>query len=176
MRQSRKYRSPWAAMLWSLVLPGFGQLYNRDYVIGIALIVLEFLINVKADLNLALLYSFRGKLADAHEIGNLGWGLFYPSFYAFAMWQALNYAINFNKHQQGNEGATRTYLSGFFLGLVIGMDFGLFWHDSRIADTVPLMDYPVFNGLLFGLLFGGIGHFLEKYLYRKNKRPHTLNE
>ncbi|MCM3763948.1 hypothetical protein [Neobacillus niacini] len=176
MRQSRKYRSPCAAMLWSLMLPGFGQLYNRDFVTGFALIVLEIVINVKSELNQVLLYSFRGKLAEAHEIGDLGWGLFYPSFYAFAMWQALNFAIDFNKKQQGNEGATRTYLSGFFLGLVIGMDFGLFWHDSWIADTVPLMDYPVFNGLLFGLVFAAIGHWLEKNLYRKNKRPKSIQE
>lgn len=176
MRQKRKYRSPCAAMLWSLMLPGFGQLYNRDFVTGFALIILEVIINVKADLNLALLYSFRGKLIEAHEIGDLRWGLFYPSFYCFAMWQALNYAINFNKQQLGDGGAVRTYLSGFFLGLAIGMDFGLFWHDSRVAGIFPLMDYPVFNGLLFGLLIACLGHFLEKNLYRKNKRPQTMQE
>jgi hypothetical protein len=176
MRLSRKYKSPCAAMLWSLVLPGFGQLYNRDFINGFAMILLEFIINVKADLNLTLLFSFRGKLAQAHEFGDLRWGLFYPSFYAFAMWQALNFAIDYNKKQKGKGGANRTYLSGFFLGLVIGMDFGLFWHDSRLAHIVPLLDYPVFNGLLWGLLLGAIGHFLEKNLYRKNKRPETLHE
>ncbi|MDV2687061.1 DUF5683 domain-containing protein, partial [Alkalihalophilus lindianensis] len=60
MRQNRPYQSPYAAMLWSLVLPGFGQLYNKDYVIGFVLLVLEFLVNLKSDLNITLLYSFMG--------------------------------------------------------------------------------------------------------------------
>ncbi|MED4224262.1 hypothetical protein [Neobacillus cucumis] len=42
MRSSRPHKSPLAAMFWSVVLLGFGQLYNLDYFIGIVLLVLEF--------------------------------------------------------------------------------------------------------------------------------------
>lgn len=70
MRSSRPYKSPNAAMLWSLVLPGFGQLYNKNYFIGIILLVLEFLINLKSHLNLVLVNTFNGDLLDAHESAN----------------------------------------------------------------------------------------------------------
>lgn len=53
MRQSRQYKSPYAALFWSCVLPGFGQFYNKDYIVGAVLIVLEFLINLNSNLNLS---------------------------------------------------------------------------------------------------------------------------
>ncbi len=170
MRQNRPYQSPYAAMLWSLVLPGFGQLYNKDYVIGFVLLVLEFLVNLKSDLNITLLYSFMGNLQASHQSVDYGWGLFYPSIYGFAIWQAFNSAKASNRRAAGKEAEQRTYLTGFAIGLTIGMDFGLFWHDQSWIKMSIMLDFPVFNGLTFGLLFGAIGHLLEKKLYRKNKK------
>ena len=63
--------SPTAAMLWSLCIPGFGQLYNRDYINGLVLVALEFLINVQAKLNLAILFSFRGQIDVANQIADI---------------------------------------------------------------------------------------------------------
>ncbi|PGV53344.1 DUF5683 domain-containing protein [Bacillus sp. AFS037270] len=173
MRSSRPYKSPNAAMLWSLVLPGFGQLYNKDYFIGIILLVLEFLINLKSHLNLVLVNTFNGDLLHAHESANYSWGLFYPSLYGFAIWHAYNSAKANNNKLEGKTVEKRTYFSGFFIGLVIGMDFGLFWHDGSLIKTFPFLDYPVFNGVLFGLLLGLIGNVLEKELYRKSQKKST---
>lgn len=172
MRQSRQYKSPWAAMLWSVVLPGLGQLYNKDYLIGFLLIVLEFLVNMKSKLNIALIYSFNGDLNAAHHAVDYSWALFYPSIYGYALWQAFNAAKANNGKLDGREGERRTYFSGFFIGLVIGMDFGLFWHDSRfIVDhsVIRLLDFPLYNGIFLGGLLGIIGHIMENKVYRKYK-------
>ncbi|MBT2728272.1 hypothetical protein J7E63_15165 [Bacillus sp. ISL-75] len=67
MRQSRQYKSPFAAMLWSCVLPGFGQLYNKDYIVGAVLIGLEFIVNLNSNLNISLIDSFIGDINSAHH-------------------------------------------------------------------------------------------------------------
>jgi hypothetical protein len=38
-------------VLWSIALPGFGQLLNGKFLKGLLLIVLEFLINVQSNFN-----------------------------------------------------------------------------------------------------------------------------
>lgn len=172
MRQSRQYKSPYAAMLWSCVLPGFGQFYNKDYMIGAVLIGLEFLVNLNSNLNLSLIDSFIGDANSAHHVIDYRWALFYPSLYGYAIWQAFNAAIANNNKMIGKDADQRTYLSGFFLGMVLGMDFGLFWHDSSfITDhtVIRLLDFPVFNGLAFGVLIGIFGHIMENKVYRKQK-------
>ncbi|WP_413305666.1 hypothetical protein AA0X95_04155 [Bacillus sp. 1P10SD] len=178
MRQSRQYRSPYAAMLWSLVLPGFGQMYNKDYIVGFVLMVWEILVNVKSHLNITLLNTFNGDLRAAHQIIDYQWGLFYPSIYCFALWQAFNSAVVNNNRLAGVEGEKRTYFSGFFLGMVVGMDFGLFWHNAHIFNhfaAAKVWDYPVFNGIILGLFLGLLGHQLENKVYRKYKRKITPN-
>ncbi|MFP5116410.1 hypothetical protein ACSU64_29310 [Bacillaceae bacterium C204] len=171
MRQSRHYKSPYAAMLWSCVLPGFGQFYNRDYIVGSLLIGLEFIVNLNSNLNLSLLETFNGDIHSAHHVIDYRWALFYPSIYGYAIWQALNSAKANNNKLDGKEVVHRTYLSGFFIGVVLGMDFGLFWHDSSFFSHFPVMkflDFPVLNGLLLGLMTGTLAHIIENKIYRKS--------
>jgi hypothetical protein len=176
MRHRREYKSPYAAAVWSMVLPGFGQLYNKDYIIGFVLLGFEFLINLYSNLNLALVHSFTGDFAQAHSVIDYSWGMFYPSLYAFSIWQAFNAAKAHNdKDLDGMQ--KRTYHTGFFIGLVIGMDCGLFWHEfefSKQYRTLSILDMPVFSGLLFGLLLGSLGYFLEKTIYRKKRAAREL--
>ncbi|MBM7573285.1 hypothetical protein [Aquibacillus albus] len=40
------YKSPLAAAMWSALLPGFGQLYVRDYIIGFSLVAWEIVVNI----------------------------------------------------------------------------------------------------------------------------------
>lgn len=172
MRQRREYKSPYAAMLWSMLLPGFGQIYNKDYCMGIVLIGFEILVNLNANLNLALLFSFNGDFMQAHDVINYRWAMFYPSLYGFSMWQAFNAAKANNDKKFSEQVSRRTYLTGFFAGMVIGMDFGLFWHDYaliRESRFFFFLDMPVFNGILYGLLFGIVGCTLEKTIYRKRR-------
>lgn len=155
-----------------MVLPGFGQLYNKDYILGFVLLVLEFIINLYSNLNLALVYSFTGDFTLAHNVIDYKWGMFYPSIYAFSIWQAFNAAKAHNHRVHDHQQNERTYFTGFFIGLVIGMDFGLFWHDYSFLNpykVLNLLNMPVFSGLTFGLIFGFLGNYLEKTIFRKMK-------
>ena len=75
-------------LLWSIALPGFGQLLNGKYVKGIVFLILELLINFKANLNTVIILSFQGEIKNAIEATNYHWLLFYPCLYFFAIWDA----------------------------------------------------------------------------------------
>jgi hypothetical protein len=73
-------------ILWSIAIPGFGQLLNGKLLKGILLITLEFLINVNSHLNHAIILSFQGDTLASLNATNLQWLMFYPCVYMFAMW------------------------------------------------------------------------------------------
>ncbi|MGM7722088.1 hypothetical protein [Metabacillus sp. Hm71] len=75
-------------ILWSIALPGFGQILNQQILKGTLFIVLEFLINVQSNFNLAIMYSFLGEIQNAIEVTNYQWLMFYPCLYMFAIWDA----------------------------------------------------------------------------------------
>lgn len=79
-------------IFWSIALPGFGQLLNRQYVKGIVFIFLEFLINVQSNFNEAIRLSFIGEMETAFYVIDYQWLMFYPCLYFFAMWDAFKYA------------------------------------------------------------------------------------
>jgi hypothetical protein len=83
----RKGRSS-EALLWSIALPGFGQLLNKKYLKGIILIALEILINMKSNLNEVLILSFQGNIRRSVEATDYQWLMFYPCVYMFAIWDA----------------------------------------------------------------------------------------
>lgn len=76
-------------LLWSIALPGFGQLLNGKYLKGFVFIALEFLINVKACLNQVIMLSFQGDIQQAIAHVDYQWLLFYPCLYFFVMWDAF---------------------------------------------------------------------------------------
>src|SRR5699024_9250753 len=75
-------------LLWSIALPGFGQLLNKKYVKGIFFILVEIFINVKAVLNVVIVHSFLGQMELAVDKTNYLWLMFYPCLYLFAIWDA----------------------------------------------------------------------------------------
>ncbi|MBD2870894.1 hypothetical protein [Paenibacillus arenilitoris] len=75
-------------LLWSIALPGFGQILNRKYVKGLFFILLEFVVNVKSNFNEVILLSFHGDIQSAIEKTDYQWLLFYPCLYLFAAWDA----------------------------------------------------------------------------------------
>ena len=77
------------ALLWSIALPGFGQLLNGKYVKGILFIFLEFLVNVQASFNEVILFSFNGKIEEAIAHADYQWLMFYACLYFYAMWDAF---------------------------------------------------------------------------------------
>src|SRR5699024_6540294 len=85
---SKNVEKPKEILLWSIAFAGFGQLLNRKYVKGILLIVLEFLINVKGNINWVILLSFQGEIQQAIQQADYQWLMFYPCLYFFAIWDA----------------------------------------------------------------------------------------
>ncbi len=155
------YKSPCSALLWSLVLPGFGQFYNGQLFIGFFLMVLEVLINYSSNLNLAIYHTFRGELQQAHQVVHYNWGLFYPSLWGYGMWQAYNEAISINNtlREKGiSEPLKKADFTGMLFGLVAGMVLGLFFQFIFIS--------PVYTGLAIGLLGAIIGYLVEKCIYK----------
>lgn len=84
MNQNNKYEK----LLWSIALPGFGQILNGRFLKGLLFIMLEFLINAQSNLNVVILLSFHGEIEQAIQQTNYQWLMFYPCLYFFAMWDA----------------------------------------------------------------------------------------
>ncbi|PLR89121.1 hypothetical protein [Bacillus sp. T33-2] len=76
-------------LIWSIALPGFGQLLNGKYVKGILFILLEVVINVQANFNEVIYFSFNGEIEKAISAADYQWLMFYPCLYFFAMWDAF---------------------------------------------------------------------------------------
>ncbi|CAG7635847.1 hypothetical protein PAESOLCIP111_03711 [Paenibacillus solanacearum] len=117
-------------LLWAIALPGFGQFLNKQYVKGITLIILEFVINTQAHLNLLIIYSFQGDIDGAIQVTDYHWLMFYPCLYMFGMWDAYKDA-----------GTTAPFA---YLPFVLGAFFG----------TVGIMFSTKLK--LFGVLFGPV--------------------
>ncbi|MBM7693728.1 hypothetical protein JOC77_003172 [Peribacillus deserti] len=76
-------------LIWSIALPGFGQLLNGKYLKGIVFILLEIIINVQSNFNEVIYYSFNGEIGKSIHQANYQWLMFYPCIYFFAMWDAF---------------------------------------------------------------------------------------
>ncbi len=150
------YKSPFAAAFWSACLPGFGQFYVRDYIVGIILGVWEIGLNLMSNLNLSIYYSFTGELQQSLEVVDWQWGLFYPSVYVFNIWHAYDRAnvINSELEERGVPKPNKCSKNqGIFIGLFLGMFTGLHWN---------FLVSPVFSGVVLGVGLGGIGFLIEK--------------
>lgn len=150
------YRSPHMALLWSLAIPGFGQLYNRDYLVGVLLVILEFLINTRSNLNLAIYYSFRAQFWLVAQSVNLQWLLFYPCVYAFASWHAYNQARQINYTESNSSDKRQTFYNGIFIGAAFGGTLGVIY--SYYIG-------PVLGGLI-GMGLGGASGFIIEQFWR----------
>ncbi|RNB92832.1 hypothetical protein EDM56_00050 [Brevibacillus fluminis] len=75
-------------ILWSIALPGFGQLLNGKFLKGLTLLGLEFLINQKSHLNQIIMASFQGDIPLAIRLTDYQWLMFYPCVYMFAIYDA----------------------------------------------------------------------------------------
>jgi hypothetical protein len=155
-------KSPWAALLWSLTMAGFGQLYNRDYIIAFALLGSEIIVNFNANLNLSVVYTFHAEFLKSHDVVNYQWALFYPSIWGFGMWQAYNRTRETNSDSK----TKKTGLTGLLFGLVSGMNIGLILHVQALEEEMPIFMSPVINGLTLGVTGALLGHQVAKYIQR----------
>ncbi|MCI3921207.1 hypothetical protein MO973_13275 [Paenibacillus sp. TRM 82003] len=118
-------------LLWSVALPGLGQLLNRQYLKGVLFLGLEFLVNLQSNFNTVILLSFKGQIDQAISQTDYQWLMFYPCLYLFSLWDAYKDA----------DGGGSPYA---FLPFVI----------SAFLTTVGLIYSS--NVILFGSLWGPV--------------------
>jgi hypothetical protein len=90
-------RHPLIAAWWATSFAGFGQMMVGSYVKGYALVILEIIINLKSNLNLAIIYSFTGRFELAKEVLDTRWILTYVLVYVYGIWDSYNLTVNTNK-------------------------------------------------------------------------------
>jgi hypothetical protein len=127
------------ALLWSIALPGFGQLRNGKYVKGILLILLEFAINVQANLNLIIIASFHGDIRHAIDQTDDQWLMFYPCVYMFGIWDAYKDAGGGKK-----PFAVFPYVFGAFFATI-----GIIYSRELLGAM-----WSGIGGLMFGITVG----------------------
>lgn len=133
-------------LLWSIALPGFGQLLNGAYFKGLILIMLEFIINVKSNLNMAIIESFYGNIEKAIQLTNYQWLMFYPCVYLFAIWDAYRDAGD-SKHLY----SAIPFVFSAYLGTV-----GVIYSRNFLG--------PVWLPILFLLMGAGVGYIIRKVI------------
>jgi hypothetical protein len=89
-------KNPWMPMWWSAALPGLGHLCQGFYFKGLNLILWEIVVNFKARLNLAILFTFTGNLEKAREVVNAEWALVYGAIFCFAVFDSYRLATELN--------------------------------------------------------------------------------
>lgn len=88
--------NPYIAAWWSAAFPGFGHLLLNKQLRGFMLFIWEVFINVKSNLNLAMVYSFCGNIEMSKEVLDTRWIFMYIPVYIFAIWDSYRTAVNMN--------------------------------------------------------------------------------
>lgn len=91
-------RSPLVMAWWSLAFPGLGHILLSKYLRGSLFFLWEILVNLNAHINLAILYSFTGRVQMEKDVLDINWVLLYIPTYIFSIWDAYRTTIDLN-HQ-----------------------------------------------------------------------------
>ncbi|MGF7057985.1 hypothetical protein [Brassicibacter mesophilus] len=133
--------------LWSIAIPGFGQLLNKKYVKGLLLIGLEFLINMNSNLNTAIVSSFYGNTSAAIDQIDYQWLMFYPCVYMFAIWDAYKDSVTSTAPLSFIPFALAAYFGT--IGVIYSKTF-ILW--GVLFGPVWLPILAIFFGIAIGLL------------------------
>lgn len=90
-------RSPYIIAWWSAAFPGFGHLLLSKYIRGFVLFIWEVIVNIQANVNLAMIYSFQGKIDMAKDVLDTRWLLIYIPVYLFGIWDSYRTTVDMNK-------------------------------------------------------------------------------
>lgn len=89
-------RPPLLIMWWAASFTGVGQMMAGNHIKGYLLALLEILINIKAHINVAIVYSFTGQFALATAVLDTKWLLAYIAVYLYGIWDAYHSSIDMN--------------------------------------------------------------------------------
>lgn len=90
-------RNPFIVAWWSAAFPGFGHLLLSKYLRGFALFIWEVVVNLQANVNLAIIYSFQGDIDKVINVLDTRWFLVYTPVYFFAIWDSYRTTVDMNK-------------------------------------------------------------------------------
>lgn len=90
-------RNPYIIAWWSAAFPGLGHLLLCKYLRGFMLFLWEIFININAQINQAVVYSFSGQTARAIEVLEPRWMLLYFPLYFFGIWDSYRTTIDLNR-------------------------------------------------------------------------------
>ncbi|MEH7108476.1 hypothetical protein [Bacillus sp. JJ1764] len=90
-------RNPYIIAWWSAAFPGFGHMLLSKYLRGYALFIWEVVVNIKAHVNLSMIYSFQGNIEMAKEVLDTRWLLMYIPVYIFGIWDSYRTTVDMNR-------------------------------------------------------------------------------
>lgn len=90
-------RKPWVSAIWSLLVPGSGELYIHRLVTALFVIVWWIVICYYSKLLPSLHYTLLGDFEQAKSVLDMQWFLNIPSVYFFAMYDAYTNTVENNK-------------------------------------------------------------------------------
>lgn len=90
-------RNPYIVAWWSTEFPVFGHFLLSKYLRGFVLFVWEVIVNINANVNLSMVYSFQGEIAMAKEVLDTRWLLVYIPVYIFGIWDSYRTTVDLNK-------------------------------------------------------------------------------
>ncbi|WP_346274871.1 hypothetical protein [Halobacillus naozhouensis] len=90
-------RNPLIIAWWSAAFLGFGHLLLSKYLRGYVLVLWEIIINISANINLAMIYSFQGQFDLAKQVVEPRWMLLYIPVYIYGFWDSYRTSVDLNK-------------------------------------------------------------------------------
>ncbi|MBP1156534.1 MULTISPECIES: hypothetical protein [unclassified Paenibacillus] len=90
-------RSPWLSAVWSLLMPGLGQLHIHRIPIGFFVLGAWMIIAYYSHFMEVLLLTINGGLGNTVGMLDPQWLLFLPSMYCFSAYDAYTHAVESNQ-------------------------------------------------------------------------------
>lgn len=90
-------RNPYIIAWWSAAFPGFGHLLLSKYIRGFVLFIWEVIVNLNANINLGIIYSFQGNIEKVIQVLDTRWLLLYIPVYLFGIWDSYRTTVDMNK-------------------------------------------------------------------------------
>ncbi len=90
-------RSPLVAAIWSLLMPGTGQLFINRIVMAVFIVIWWIVIAYLSNILPAIHYTFTGNFEDVKPAIDAHWALNISSVYMFAMYDAYSNTVENNK-------------------------------------------------------------------------------
>lgn len=90
-------RNPWVSAIWSLFIPGGGQLYIHRLITAFFLVTWWIILCLNANFLPAMHYTLLGDFQQAKSLIDMQWLLNIPSVYFFAMYDAYTNTVENNK-------------------------------------------------------------------------------